>query len=448
MKLALAVLALALAGPVSAQTLTLVGEVGLPTNASTGLGGSDVWAYTAPDGSEYALMGDVSGVSVVAVPSLEVVAHIDGPSAGDGYYHRDINVLGDYAYIVTECFGGDQEGLQTVDLSGLPASVEVLPPVRGTNGRLRGSHNFNIDEARGIAYVLSDNAREVVLVSLADPAAPAEIGALTFANLHDVYAHDGRLYVAEGWEPTFSIWDVQDDGSATMLSRTTIPNAGYVHNIWPTDDGRYVLTTEETSFKTVKVWDIQDPASPELVGEWLGASGLAHNVHVDGRYAFVSHYTSGVSVVDLADPETPTEVAAFDTYPQNDATGFAGAWGATTPTPGGYVYVSDLEGDLTVLQWAAPVDAEAAPGRAELLGALSPNPTAGDASVSLTLAEAGPVRLTVLDLQGRELVRVERTLGAGAHALALPTAELPAGVYVVRAEADGRVQSRRLAVAR
>lgn len=449
MKLLAALLVLALAAPASAQTLSFVAEMGLPTLNGGNTGGSDVWPYTAPDGSEYALMGDATGVAIVAVPDMEVVAHVEGPPNGDQpYLHRDIKTYAGYAYIVSERRGGDQDGLQVVDLSGLPDAVDILPAVRGTNNRLGGSHNFNIDEARGVAYVLSDNARQVVMVDLADPAAPVEIGAINFPNLHDVYAHDGRLYVAEGWEPTFSIWDVTDTGAPTMLSRVTIPNAGYVHNIWPTDDGRYVLTTEETSNKTVKVWDIQDPTEPELVGQWLGASQLAHNVHIAGRYAFISHYTSGISVVDLVDPTAPTEVAAFDTYPANDNPGFFGAWGATLPSPDGYVYVSDIEGDLTVLQWAGAVGTEDAPAAADLLGTPLPNPTSGDATVALTLAAAGLATVTVLDLRGRDVARVQRGFGAGTHAVTLPVADLPAGVYLVRAEAEGRTQNRRLSVVR
>ena len=448
MRLLTSVLALCLAAPAGAQTLTLIGEVALPTNASTGLGGSDVWPYTAPDGAEYALMGDVTGVSVVAVPSLEVVAHVDGPSDGDFYYHRDIKTYGDYAYIVTECFGGDQQGLQVVDLSGLPNAVTVLPAVGGQGDRLYGSHNFNIDEATGFAYVMSNNARQVVIVDLADPAAPVDVGAIQFADTHDVYAHNDRLYVAEGGQPTFSIWDVTDKTSPSMLSRTTIPQAGYVHNIWPTDDGRYAVTTEETTNKTVKVWDLADPASPELVGQWLGASGIAHNAHVRGRTAYISHYASGVSIVDFSDPTAPTEIAAFDTYPANDNPGFRGAWGATLPTENGYVYVSDLEGDLTVLQWSEPLAGGDAPDADAWLGAPAPNPTGDDAALPVTLAAPATVAITVFDARGRAVGHVARALGAGSHTLDLPTADLPAGVYVVRAQADGRVQSRQLSVVR
>ena len=57
------------------------------------------------------------------------------------------------------------------------------------------------------------------------------------------------------------------------------------------------MTTEETVGKTVKVWDLSDRDNPTLVGDCLGESELAHNVQIDGRYAFVSHYSSGVYVL-------------------------------------------------------------------------------------------------------------------------------------------------------
>ena len=442
-------LSLLLAGTASAQTLTFVGEVALPTLNGGATGGSDVWPYTAPDGAEYALMGDETGVAVVAVPSLDVVAHIDGPSQGDRpYLHRDIKTYQGHAYIVTECVGGDQVGLQVVDLSGLPDAVAVLPAVAGQGGRMVSSHNLTLDTAAGFAYVLNSGGSGVVAVDLADPAAPVDIGQILSGQVHDVYAHDDRLYVAEGTRDTFSIWDVSDKQAPVMLSRTVIPNSGYVHNIWPSDDGRYALTTEETTNKTVKVWDLLDVTDPQLVGQWLGASQLAHNVHVTDRTAYISHYTSGVSVVDFSDPANPTEVASYDTYPADDSPGFRGAWGATLPTASGYIYVSDIEGDLTVLRLSEPLAADDAPDAADWLGAPSPNPTTGDAAVTLRLSAPETVRIIVLDLRGREVGRVERAVGAGAQTVALPTAELPAGVYLVRAQAGDRVQSQRLSVVR
>ena len=361
----LVLLALVLALPASGQKLELIGTVELPSMPRPGadqprpegqigipdvVGGSDVWSYTANDGQEYVLMGDVEGVSIVAVPSLKVVAHIAGPTDRDMFFHRDIKTYGSFAYIVTENYGPN-EGLQIVDLRGLPHHAEEIAVMRGENDQLVSSHNLSIDTVTGHAYVLNSNGSAIVALDLTDPIHPVEVGTVGVTDTHDVYARGDTLWIAEGREPTFSMWDMSDKANPALISRVTVPDAGYVHNIWPTDDGMHALTTEETADKTVKVWDLSDPEDPELVGQWLGSSNLAHNVHVQGDYAFLSHYASGVYVLDISDLENPVEVAHFDTFPDNDDAAFYGNWGTTPPSPGGYVYASDLEGTLTVLKW-------------------------------------------------------------------------------------------------
>ena len=348
----LSVLLLTISPYASAQHLELVGTVDLPAVVTDTLetGGTDVWEYVAEDGSEYAIMGDIEGVSIVAVPSLEVVARIPGPTERARAYWRDIKTYGHYAYVVSEAYGRS-EGLQIIDLSGLPARAEEAAVYTGENGELVSSHNLSIDTETGYAYVLDSGGSPIHIVSLQNPTNPAIVGQIDVGDVHDVYARGDMVYVAEGRQPSFSIWNTTDKANPELLTRVTIPASGYVHNIWPTDDGRYVLTTEETAYKSIKVWDVSDLENPELVSEWLGVSRLAHNVLVRGERAVVAHYTSGVYVLDISDIENPTELAHHDTYQRNDDVAMDGNWGVTLPSPGGYIYASDQTGQLTVLRW-------------------------------------------------------------------------------------------------
>ena len=78
-----------------------------------------------------------------------------------------------------------------------------------------------------------------------------------------------------------------------------------------------------------------------------------------------------------------------------------------------------------------------------------PNPTSGVTTVTLTLAAAGPTSVTLSDLLGRRVAALyEGPLGAGAHRIAADLSALPAGIYLVRAEAGGAVASRPLTVVR
>lgn len=97
-----------------------------------------------------------------------------------------------------------------------------------------------------------------------------------------------------------------------------------------------------------------------------------------------------------------------------------------------------------------------APGRGatELaLGAISPTPTSGPARIAFALPREARVRLTVIDLQGREVATVaDATYPAGRHEAAWSgrgsRGALPAGVYALRMQALGHAFVRRVVVTR
>jgi len=80
---------------------------------------------------------------------------------------------------------------------------------------------------------------------------------------------------------------------------------------------------------------------------------------------------------------------------------------------------------------------------------ISPNPlTAGFATVRYTMPKAGPVTVRVVDIAGRSVFST-RTLGhLTARTLPLDLRKVPAGVYLVRLDADGYSTSQKLVVQR
>ena len=84
-----------------------------------------------------------------------------------------------------------------------------------------------------------------------------------------------------------------------------------------------------------------------------------------------------------------------------------------------------------------------------VLDAPYPNPAAGTMTIPLALGEAATVRVTVVDVLGREVAVVHAgRLAAGRHTLAFDTRALAAGVYVVRAEQPSGATTTRLTVVR
>ncbi|HYE96431.1 MAG TPA: T9SS type A sorting domain-containing protein, partial [Rubricoccaceae bacterium] len=80
---------------------------------------------------------------------------------------------------------------------------------------------------------------------------------------------------------------------------------------------------------------------------------------------------------------------------------------------------------------------------------LAPNPLRASATLALTLARPGSVRLAVYDGLGREVaVLLSGTWAAGRHEVVFNAATLPPGVYFLRAEAGGSAVTRVLTVLR
>ena len=83
------------------------------------------------------------------------------------------------------------------------------------------------------------------------------------------------------------------------------------------------------------------------------------------------------------------------------------------------------------------------------LSSAQPNPVASQATIRFSLDEAGPTRLSVYDMLGREVLRlVDGTMGEGPQAVRLDAGELPSGVYMLRLEAGGRSRTQTVTVAR
>ena len=113
------------------------------------------------------------------------------------------------------------------------------------------------------------------------------------------------------------------------------------------------------------------------------------------------------------------------------------------PLPGEWLY-------RTVEPFAVAGEAGPAPVEASGVGVLvRPNPASGRVSVVLSLAEAGPVRVAVVDALGREVALVLDGAGAaGETVVGVETGAWPAGLYLVRAVVPGRLVVARLVVAR
>jgi choice-of-anchor B domain-containing protein len=307
---------------------------------------SDVWGYATPPGGEWALIGTREGTSIVDVtnPAAPVeVALIPGPISA----WRDIQTWGHHAYIVTEGTGPGA-GLQIVDLDAAPAPALV----NTYSQNFTTAHTLFIDE-NGFAHVAGTSAGMRIL-SLADPVNPVEVGSFGDHYVHEAYVRGGLAYVSEMFRPAIEILDVTRRPTPGSLGSITY-RGSYPHDGWLTDDGSYLLHTDERHGGHLRVFDVSNPAAIVQVGEYQrDPEQSIHNVAVRGSFAFAAHYVHGLRVLDLTDPRFPSEVGGYDTMPglpEDGAVAYDGVWGVYPYSPSGNIYASDISTGLHVFSF-------------------------------------------------------------------------------------------------
>lgn len=404
----------------------------------------DLWGYTAPDGTEYALLTnrdeglyvlDVSG-SPQALP--EVVGFV--ASVGGATDAKDVKVYGHHAYLAHET-----GAVQIIDLAdpAAPVTVGTLNVQPGVFGG--GAHNLLVaeDHLWVVGGRTSGNAG-VRVYSLADPVAPVLVGEFQPNHHPTPYYHDfevrgGRAYGSAIYNGGgVDVLDVSNPAAIRLVSTFTYPGAG-AHNTCSSEDGRTVYVGDEIgeSGNWMRIFDVADVEDAELVGEIIvDRQAVVHNCVVRGDRLYVAHYTEGLRVFDISAPHRPAEVAFLDTHP-GSLYGFDGAWTAY-PFPGsGKIIVSDLTTGLWVATLADSESTGTAPGDALALSA-RPNPAVGNVRLSYELDDEAQVRLSLVDLLGREVAVVQdQTERAGPHRPEVDVSGLPAGVYVAVLTVDG-----------
>lgn len=314
---------------------------------------NDVWGYVAADGTEYALVGLRSGLSIVSLADPDNIVEVQF-IAGDNSIWRDIKTYGNYAYVVAD---QGNDGIVVHDLSGLPGTVtsqSFTPTVGGT--ALIRAHNLYIDVPTGRAYIAGANVNSggmVIFDVATTPGQPALVATAPNTYAHDVYVQDGLMYASEINVGRLSIYDVSNPLAISQLSTTATPN-NFTHNAWASASGNYVFTTDERNDAFTAAYDITDPFNPEEVDRFrparsLGTGTIPHNVHVLNDYLIISHYTDGVEIVDASVPSNLVEVGYYDSWPGTNG-GFNGSWGAYPFLPSGLVLSSDISTGLYVIE--------------------------------------------------------------------------------------------------
>jgi len=311
---------------------------------------SDIWGYVDGNGNEYAIVGLNDGTSIVDVtdPANPFEVFFE---PGMNSIWRDIKTWGNYAYVTTE----EPQGLLIIDLSTLPGNPNLTTTYYNGPGSdpWASAHNLFIDE-NGICYIFGanrGNGGAIMLDLTIDPMNPVELGIVDNWYAHDGVARGDTLYMGHINDGHMSIWNVSDKSNPVILGQQVTPG-NFSHNLWMSDDGDYIYTTDEITNGFIGEFDISDPTNIielDRIQSSPGMDVIPHNSHFINDYIVTSYYRDGVTVHDVSNKGNMVEVANFDTSPSFSGDGFNGCWGVYPWLPSGNIITSDIENGLHIL---------------------------------------------------------------------------------------------------
>ncbi len=343
---------------------SFVSEFGQPTI------GNENWGYVSPLGNEYAFIGFTTGMAIVDItdPMTPVIIEYIGGEGVDSTW-RDMAVYRHYLYIVTD---GGGVGLQVIDLSNIDSGTVTQLATTNLGEGFFTAHNVAVNPESGYLYLMIANlntGQGLAMFSLADPTNPVLAGFWTDPAAN-VRCHDAEIvsYVSgpnAGREIAFclaeddgvKIADVTDKNNPFTISTLTYPALAYTHQGWLSEDGRYLYFGDELdeTFDTVArtttyVVDVQDLANPVLAATFLhDGCWIDHNMMTRGDRLYEAQYSAGLRVLDVSNPLNPSEVAFFDTRPEDNVQSFPGAWGVYVQYQSRVITISDRQRGLFVV---------------------------------------------------------------------------------------------------
>ena len=335
------------------------GDIG----ARRGIQVNDVWGWEDPETNrEYALVGRTDGTSFIDLtdPNNPIyIGDLPKTATANRSLWRDIKVYKDHAFIVSD--GAGAHHMQVFDLRQL-RDVQNPPVEFKETALYKGiysSHNIIINEETGYAYAVgSDSGGETCggalhMINIQDPTNPTFAGCFAdtrtgrrgTGSTHDAQCviyhgpdleYRGREICLSSNGTALSIADVTDKDNPVAISVAEYPNVAYTHQGWLTEDHRYFYLNDEgdeasglVEATRTLIFDLTELDEPEVAGEYLGpTSAIDHNLYIRGNLMYQTNYVEGLRIVDITDPENPTEVGFFDTVPygKNDNSPVLGAW--------------------------------------------------------------------------------------------------------------------------
>jgi choice-of-anchor B domain-containing protein len=383
----------------SSPNVILRSRLSLDQIGGAGKVGSAIWGWRDPNSyREFALYGLSNGTAFIEVTNPDNPTYLGMlPTATGESVWRELQTYKNYAYIVSD--GNGAHGMQIFDLNRLLTANQTSPTTFSADARYTGVtnvHTISINTSTGMALLNGSNQTQHIL-SLTNPLSPTALGNYSGQGyVHDAlpvtyHGPDSRyagkqIVFNSGGGNGLNVVDFTNPAAPVRVNgagTNTYPGLGYTHQGWLTEDQRFLIVNDEfdeannqsnPNMRTkTHIWDMADLQNPRYIGFYLhDGRAIDHNLFIKGNLVYMSNYTSGLRIFDIAGLyDLPTSGAVsqsqiqsafrfagfFDTYNQDDANpqvSFNGQWGNYPYLPSGTILAGDRNNGLFVLSLNAP----------------------------------------------------------------------------------------------
>jgi choice-of-anchor B domain-containing protein len=348
---------------------------------------SAVFGYTNAQNQEFAIIGSTLAVNIFNVTDcanpVSVFTYTDGYNTS----WREFNSYQNYVYAI--CDVNCNTGLQIINMNNYSVTTKTDVFTK--------AHTIFIEQEEGRMYIMgSRNAsnQDRLLIYTLDtevvngityngtPANPVLIRDFPTTYMHDMYVKNNIGYASHIYDYRMRVWDLNNVSNITQLNFYNYDAGKYNHSSWLHSDGETLF--EATELPRGEPITILKKVNGNQALQFIGflkeplefpiaSNNRPHNPHIKGNYLYISYYEDGVQVFDVSDvtnQNTIKRIAYYDTYTQNNGSGypdnFYGCWGVYPFLNSGCILASDLDNGLFTLKMDLPAPDGFNPGKVTL----------------------------------------------------------------------------------
>jgi len=211
-----------------------------------------------------------------------------------------VSIVDNLAYVADT-----SPGLRVVDISN-PHNPQII------GSAYTGGHSFGVSVSGTYAYI-ADGASGFRVVDISNPANPQLVsGVMTPPDAMGIEISGTYAYVAVGGSGMVVI-DIINPLSPQIISTVNTPGVSRRISV----KGSYAYVADGYSLQVINIANPQHP----IITSSVAMSGWAYDVAILGQYAYIATSMSGMSIVNITDPENLQVVGGVSEPIERDARG-------------------------------------------------------------------------------------------------------------------------------